>query len=115
MASADIGLIERSFFTSVDRPAVASARAGNVIGGGDWATDRIVPDCIRALSAGRTIEVRNPHAVRPWQHVLEPLSAYLTLPQEVQHMVTLVANKGDGALALLGNVKRILEISGEQP
>jgi CDP-glucose 4,6-dehydratase len=70
---------QRSFFTTADRPAVASARAGNVIGGGDWAADRLVPDCIRALEAGRTIEVRNPHAVRPWQHVLEPLSGYLTL------------------------------------
>ena len=56
---------------------LASARAGNVIGGGDWAEDRIVPDCIRSLSIGRTIEIRNPYAVRPWQHVLEPLSGYL--------------------------------------
>jgi len=79
-----VSSFQRSFFTTVDRPAVASARAGNVIGGGDWATDRIVPDCIRALSAGRTIEVRNPHAVRPWQHVLEPLSAYLTLGARLQ-------------------------------
>ncbi len=57
--------------------AVASARAGNVIGGGDWAADRIVPDCLRALSKGQPIGVRNPHAVRPWQHVLEPLGGYL--------------------------------------
>ncbi len=56
---------------------IATARAGNVIGGGDWAEDRIVPDCIRSLSIGRTIEIRNPYAVRPWQHVLEPLSGYL--------------------------------------
>jgi CDP-glucose 4,6-dehydratase len=59
--------------------AVASARAGNVIGGGDWAADRIVPDCIRALMKGQPIGVRNPHAVRPWQHVLEPLGGYLLL------------------------------------
>jgi len=59
--------------------AVASARAGNVIGGGDWSPHRIVPDCIRALSAGRPIEIRYPHSTRPWQHVLEPLSGYLTL------------------------------------
>lgn len=59
--------------------SVASARAGNVIGGGDWAKDRIVPDCIRALEAGKAIEVRNPRARRPWQHVLEPLSGYLWL------------------------------------
>ena len=59
--------------------AVASARAGNVMGGGDWAADRIVPDCARALAAGEPIVVRNPDAVRPWQHVLEPLSGYLWL------------------------------------
>lgn len=58
---------------------VASARAGNVIGGGDWAEDRIVPDAMRALDSGLVIPVRNPHAVRPWQHVLEPLGGYLTL------------------------------------
>ena len=58
---------------------VASARAGNVIGGGDWAEDRIVPDAMRALDMGQTIAVRNPNAVRPWQHVLEPLGGYLTL------------------------------------
>ncbi len=59
--------------------ALASARAGNVIGGGDWGADRIVPDCVRALTAGESITVRNPDAVRPWQHVLEPLSGYLQL------------------------------------
>lgn len=59
--------------------AVATARAGNVIGGGDWAADRIVPDAIRALAAGRPIPVRNPKHVRPWQHVLEPLLGYLLL------------------------------------
>jgi CDP-glucose 4,6-dehydratase len=59
--------------------AVGSARAGNVIGGGDWAVDRIVPDCIRSLSQGRPVGVRSPAAVRPWQHVLEPLGGYLTL------------------------------------
>jgi CDP-glucose 4,6-dehydratase len=58
---------------------VASARAGNVIGGGDWAEDRIVPDAMRALNRGETIGVRNPRAVRPWQHVLEPLGGYLRL------------------------------------
>jgi CDP-glucose 4,6-dehydratase len=58
---------------------LASARAGNVIGGGDWARDRIVTDMVTALTAGRPVPVRNPHAIRPWQHVLEPLSGYLTL------------------------------------
>jgi CDP-glucose 4,6-dehydratase len=68
-----------SFFAAANGAAVASARAGNVIGGGDWAADRIIPDCVRALAAGEQIVVRNPDAVRPWQHVLEPLSGYLWL------------------------------------
>ena len=66
-----------SFFA--DGAAVASARAGNVIGGGDWAADRILPDSARALAAGEPVVVRNPDAIRPWQHVLEPLSGYLQL------------------------------------
>ena len=61
--------------------AIATARAGNVIGGGDWAEDRIVPDAMRALAAGRPIPVRNPAATRPWQHVLEPLGGYLRLAE----------------------------------
>jgi CDP-glucose 4,6-dehydratase len=65
--------------------AVASARAGNVVGGGDWAADRIVPDCIRALESGRPVEIRSPRAVRPWQHVLEPLSGYLALAAKLWH------------------------------
>lgn len=78
MAELAISAYRRSFFQQ--HPAkVASARAGNVIGGGDWARDRIVPDCIRALTEGKSIPVRNKHATRPWQHVLEPLSGYLTL------------------------------------
>jgi CDP-glucose 4,6-dehydratase len=68
----------RSFFGK-SPVRIASARAGNVIGGGDWALDRIVPDCIRSLQQGAAIPVRNPHATRPWQHVLEPLSGYLWL------------------------------------
>jgi CDP-glucose 4,6-dehydratase len=63
--------------------ALASARAGNVIGGGDWASDRLVPDCIRAVLNGEAIKIRNPKAVRPWQHVLEPLSGYLVLAQKL--------------------------------
>lgn len=58
---------------------IVTTRAGNVIGGGDWAADRIVPDCIRAWSKGETLDVRNPHSTRPWQHVLEPLGGYLWL------------------------------------
>lgn len=64
---------------------LASARAGNVIGGGDWAEDRIIPDIVRGLRDGRTIEVRNPHATRPWQHVLEPLSGYLTYAEHLHN------------------------------
>src|SRR6185437_10260591 len=63
--------------------AVASARAGNVIGGGDWATDRLIPDIVRAFSSGKTLEIRNPAATRPWQHVLEPLRGYLTLAEKL--------------------------------
>jgi CDP-glucose 4,6-dehydratase len=75
-----ISAYRRSYFSAPDSPVrVASARAGNVIGGGDWAPDRIVPDCIRALQRGEAIPVRNKVSTRPWQHVLEPLSGYLWL------------------------------------
>ncbi|GAA5163886.1 CDP-glucose 4,6-dehydratase [Viridibacterium curvum] len=63
--------------------AVATARAGNVIGGGDWAADRLIPDMMRAVAAGRPLRIRNPHAIRPWQHVLEPLSGYLALAERL--------------------------------
>lgn len=59
--------------------SISSARAGNVIGGGDWAQDRIIPDCIRAITSGKALMVRNPRAIRPWQHVLDPLAGYLML------------------------------------
>lgn len=68
-----------SFFSGEGAPAISTARAGNVIGGGDFASDRILPDCVRAVQCGRTIRVRNPYSTRPYQHVLEPLFAYLTL------------------------------------
>ena len=75
-----ISSYRRSFFGTPDSPVwVASARAGNVIGGGDWAKDRIVPDAMRALAKGEVIPVRNKISTRPWQHVLEPLGGYLTL------------------------------------
>lgn len=63
--------------------AVASARAGNVIGGGDWADDRLIPDIMRAITQGKPVNIRNPHAIRPWQYVLEPLSGYLLLAQRL--------------------------------
>ncbi|KJR41805.1 CDP-glucose 4,6-dehydratase, partial [Candidatus Magnetoovum chiemensis] len=69
----------KSFFLFDDSPFIATARAGNVIGGGDWAKDRIIPDCVRAFSKNETLTLRNPKATRPWQHVLEPLSGYLWL------------------------------------
>lgn len=70
----------KSFFQAESSPVrIASARAGNVIGGGDWSEDRIIPDCIRAWASGEAVELRSPQATRPWQHVLEPLSGYLTL------------------------------------
>lgn len=68
-----------SFFSGDSAPAVSTARAGNVIGGGDFANDRIIPDCVRAMQAGRAIRVRNPYSIRPYQHVLEPLFAYLMI------------------------------------
>lgn len=73
----------RSFFGGDDDARIATARAGNVIGGGDWANDRLIPDCIRAATSGEKIIVRSPSAVRPWQHVLEPLSGYITLAQKL--------------------------------
>ncbi len=71
----------RSFLQENNSMLMATARAGNVIGGGDWAQDRLIPDCIRYINAGEKIEIRNPVAVRPWQLVLEPLSGYLLLGQ----------------------------------
>jgi len=73
----------RKSFLSAQGIAVASARAGNVIGGGDWSEDRLIPDAVRAWQARETLEVRRPQAARPWQHVLEPLSGYLTLAQQL--------------------------------
>lgn len=77
----------RSFFNpdfyEKHHKSIASARAGNVIGGGDWQKDRIIPDCIRNLESGKTVGIRSPQAVRPWQHVLEPLRGYLLLAEKM--------------------------------
>ena len=80
-ASAEIAFAtyNSSYFTERTGFAAASARAGNVVGGGDWSEDRIVPDCVRSLISSRSISLRRPQATRPWQHVLEPLSGYITL------------------------------------
>jgi len=73
---------KNSFFNREDSPAVSTVRSGNVIGGGDYALDRIIPDCIRAVTAGNEITIRNPYSTRPYQHVLECLSGYLLLAQK---------------------------------
>lgn len=72
-----------SFFSKPGAPAIASARAGNVIGGGDWARDRLIPDVVRATTSGEPVKIRRPQAVRPWQHVLEPLAGYLRLAEQL--------------------------------
>jgi CDP-glucose 4,6-dehydratase len=82
-----VAAYRESYFSSVDAVnsgvGLATVRAGNVIGGGDWATDRLVPDCLRALVADESISVRHPKAIRPWQHVLEPLAGYLLLASQL--------------------------------
>jgi CDP-glucose 4,6-dehydratase len=71
----------REAFLRAQGVAIASARAGNVIGGGDWSEDRLIPDAVRAWQSGQRLQIRNPHAIRPWQHVLDPLAGYLRLAQ----------------------------------
>lgn len=78
-----ISSYRRSFFSKENSPAIASARAGNVIGGGDWSDYRLVPDIIRAIEGGQTLDIRSPKAVRPWQQVIEPLGGYLLLAQKL--------------------------------
>lgn len=74
---------QKAFFSDASAPLLATARAGNVIGGGDWSEDRLVPDLVRAMQNGTNVEIRSPHATRPWQHVLECLSGYLLLGQNL--------------------------------
>lgn len=78
-----IASYRRSFFEEEGAPLLASVRAGNVIGGGDWAVDRLIPDIVRAMVAGERVQIRSPHAVRPWQHVLEALGGYLLIAQRL--------------------------------
>lgn len=78
-----ISSYRRSYFSKPGTAAIASGRAGNVIGGGDWSGFRLVPDIIRAVQAGQTLEIRSPAAIRPWQHVVEPLGGYLMLAQKL--------------------------------
>jgi CDP-glucose 4,6-dehydratase len=105
-----------SFFASGAR--IATARAGNVIGGGDWAEDRLVPDIMRALAGGQTVRVRNPSAVRPWQHVLEPLRGYLMLAEQLVETdaVATAFNFGpadDDALPVAALVELVLGLWGD--
>lgn len=98
--------------------AVASARAGNAIGGGDWAKDRLIPDIVRAITAGRSVIVRNPNSVRPWQHVLEPLHGYLILAQKLWESGPSYVGawnfgpNGEDAKPVLWVVERILAMWG---
>ena len=73
----------KSFFSAPSSPLLATARAGNVIGGGDWSEDRLIPDLVRSVESGKSLEIRSPNATRPWQHVLECLSGYLILGQQL--------------------------------
>lgn len=73
----------RSFFNTTNSPLLATARAGNVIGGGDWSVDRLIPDLVRSVEKGKSLEIRSPNATRPWQHVLDCLSGYLILGQKL--------------------------------
>lgn len=100
----------RSFFAQRLNFGAASTRAGNVIGGGDWAADRIVPDCIRALRAGQPIIIRSPRATRPWQHVLEPISGYLKLAARLYER----GHAYDGAWNFgphVGDVRTVLDVA----
>ena len=98
------GGYRRSFFSQEGCALVASVRAGNVIGGGDWAPDRLVPDCVRALAKNESILVRAPQAVRPWQHVLEPLSGYLWLGARLLNGERDLADSWNFGPATIGNV-----------
>ena len=100
----------RSFFASRPDFGAATARAGNVIGGGDWASNRIVPDCIRALQSGKSICIRSPRATRPWQHVLEPISGYLKLAASLYEQ----GHAFDGAWNFgpqVGDVRTVLDVA----
>jgi CDP-glucose 4,6-dehydratase len=102
----------RRSFLSAQGIAVASARAGNVIGGGDWSAERLIPDAVRAWQAGQALQVRRPQAVRPWQHVLEPLSGYLTLAQLLWERPALAGayNFGPDAGEAVG-VREVVELA----
>ncbi|MDO8773258.1 MAG: CDP-glucose 4,6-dehydratase [Burkholderiaceae bacterium] len=100
----------RSFLAQRPNFGAATARAGNVIGGGDWASNRIVPDCIRAIQSGQSITIRSPSATRPWQHVLEPISGYLKLAASLYEQ----GHAFDGAWNFgpqVGDVRTVLDVA----
>lgn len=109
----------RSSFLSAQVVQVATARAGNVIGGGDWSADRLVPDCLRAFAANQAVTLRFPKAVRPWQHVLEPLSGYLTLAEKLIFRQDFASSwnfgpQDDGGHAEVGEVaQRLAQLWGD--
>lgn len=109
----------RSFLQEEGTFAMATARAGNVIGGGDWALDRLIPDCIRSIYSNKDIEIRNPIAVRPWQHVLEPLSGYLLLGEKLMEAGKKYADgfnfgpREESVLTVAEVAKRVCEIYGK--
>ncbi len=102
----------RDAFLAAQGVAVATARAGNVIGGGDWAQDRLLPDAVRAWGAGETLHIRRPQATRPWQHVLEPLAAYLRLAQRLWEQPGLAGAYNFGPLPHeAATVKHVIELA----
>jgi len=109
----------RSFFGAGSRTGIASGRAGNVIGGGDWAVDRLIPDILQAFGEGREVLIRNPVATRPWQHVLEPLAGYLVLCQALWDNPEVAAGgwnfgpRDEDARPVEWIVRRMCEIWGE--
>lgn len=102
----------RDSFFKANGVAIATARAGNVIGGGDWSADRLIPDAIRAWSSEKTLIIRNPEAVRPWQHVLEPLFGYLKLAQKLWFEEHMSGSYNFGPITTeLATVKDVVEIA----
>lgn len=102
----------RDAFLAVRGVAVASARAGNVIGGGDWSEDRLIPDAVRAWQSGQTLEIRRPYAIRPWQHVLEPLAGYLALAEKLWQQPTLAGAFNFGPRADdAATVREVIELA----
>jgi CDP-glucose 4,6-dehydratase len=110
----------RVSYPSADR-GLATARAGNVIGGGDWSSDRLVPDIVRAIVDRAPLRIRNPRATRPWQHVVEPLAGYLTLAESLHRDSATFAEawnfgpEGDGGLSVAGLAEAVFAAWGQAP